>query len=101
MSNNKLSRIIAALIMAFLAALMVHIMDAKEHHLGREAYLAKEAVDFDDETAHPSSFVRYLIFGLITSCLYIGLYEILSFFIRKILERLNADDSSARSAEQA
>ena len=90
-----ISRIVAALIMAILAAFMVHIWDAQDHHLGREAYLAKQAIDFDEEVARPSSFSRYLIVGLFFSCLYFGLYEVLSFCIRKILEKLNADEANA------
>jgi hypothetical protein len=95
MNNNKPSRIVAALIMAILAAYVAHIIDAHDNHLGREAYLAKQAADYDQQVAHPASIVYYLTSGLICSCLYIGLYELLVFGIRKILDRINrinADD---------
>jgi len=92
MTNNKISRIVAALTMAILAAFVVYIMDTQDGHLTREAYLAKQAANFDEEIAHPGSFGRYLILGLISSCLYIGLYETLSFFIRAILEKVKPSD---------
>jgi hypothetical protein len=95
MSNNKISRIIAALVMAVLAAVVVHIMDSHDHSLTREAYLANQAKDFDDEVGHPRSFGGYLILGLIGSLMYFSLYELFSFCIRKILEKVKADDAAA------
>ena len=95
--NSKIiSRIIAALIMAILAAVVVHIMDSHNYSLSREAYLANQAKDFDDEVAHPTPIYAYLSLGLIASCLYFGLYEIISLIIGKIFERLKpSDDANA------
>jgi uncharacterized membrane protein len=95
-TNKTISRIIAALVMAFLAAIVVHIMDSHDHSLSREAYLANQARDFDDEVAHPKSFFAYLVLGLIGSAMYFGLYEIISLIIGKIFERLKpSDDANA------
>jgi hypothetical protein len=70
---------IAVFTMAVLAAFIVYLMEAHDHSLSREAYLAKEAADLDKEVAHPKSFFGFLIVGLIGSVMYWGLYEILSF----------------------
>jgi uncharacterized membrane protein len=94
MNKKILSRIIAALVMAVLAAVVVRILDSHDYSLSREAYLAKQATEFDEKVTHPRSFFGYLILGFIASCLYFGLYEVLSLFVRKLLERLHRSDSN-------
>lgn len=83
---------VAVIIFAIPIAFMVHSTDAQNHNLGREAYLAKQAIDFDHDLAHPKSFILYLIAALMVNCLCFALYEFFSFCIRKILEKVNAND---------
>jgi hypothetical protein len=95
MNNNKLSRIISIGIMGIIAGFGMHIINARNTLMGRDAFLAKEAARYDRHLAHPDSIAVTIIVGLIMSCVYFGLYELLAFVLRKILDKSNANDSGS------
>ena len=94
MDYNKLSRIVSVGIMGLIAACGVHLIHAREALMSRDAYIAKQTASYDRHAAHPEHIVVTIIVGLIMSCIYFGVYELVAFVMRKVLERLNAGDKS-------
>lgn len=76
--------------MATIAGYAMHISDMHNVHMGRAAYLAKEAARFDRLSAHPVWVISWIITCLLLygGCLIV--YELIALAIRKILERMNA-----------
>ncbi len=95
MSNKMLSRIISIGILAIIAASVIHIAHTKEYQIGREAYLAKEATNYDHHFAHPDSIAGTAIASLFFISAFYAVYELIAFLTLKVLERINADDSKS------
>jgi hypothetical protein len=93
MINKVVSRIISGSLLASIAGWVMHISDVHNVQMGRAAFLAKEAARFDRLVTHPVGVVGWVIGSLIVygSCLIV--YELVALAIRKILERINADNT--------
>jgi hypothetical protein len=91
MINNIVSRVFSAGILAIIYGCLAHIMDVNKGQMGREAYLAKQAVKYDRDFAQPHSIVIYVIACLILIGICLAAYELVAFVVLKILERINAD----------
>jgi hypothetical protein len=91
MINNVVSRIFSAGILAIIYGCFTHIMDVNKGQMGREAYLAKQAVRYDRDFVQPHSIVFYVIACLILIGICLAAYELIAFVVLKILERINAD----------
>jgi hypothetical protein len=93
MNNKKISRIISVALMGLVTGFGVNIMRAHEDLMSRDAFLAKQAERYDHHAAHPELLVVTIIVGLIMSCAYLSIYELLTLCISKILDKFNTDDT--------
>lgn len=59
--------------------------------MGRDAFLAKEAVRYDRHFAQPDSIVIDVIAYLFLLGVLLVAYELIAFVVLKILEKINAD----------
>jgi hypothetical protein len=95
MNRNIVSKIISAGILAIIMGCVLAILQQKNIQMGREAFLAKEAVRYDKEyhlSAHPSiTLVSAVIVSLFLYGFLFAVYELIAFVVLKILERINAD----------
>jgi hypothetical protein len=88
--NRTLSKIISAGILAIVIGCVIHIYHVRGGQMGRDAFLAKEAVRYDRHFAQPDSIVIEVIVCLFLLGVLFMAYELIAFVVLKILERINA-----------
>jgi hypothetical protein len=92
--NRILSKIISAGILATIMGCALHIVQQENVQMGREAFLAKEAARYDKEyhlSAHPSiTLISAVVVSLFLYGVLFAVYELITFVVFKILERINA-----------
>ena len=62
--------------------------------MGREAYLVKEAANYDRHFSHSDSIVGTSIASLFFITIFYGVYELIVLTTLKVLDRKNADGSN-------
>jgi hypothetical protein len=88
------SRIVAVALLGSVAEGIIHAVHTKAYRLGKAAYLATEANNYDRHFAHPDSVVGTAIVSLCFVGMFCAIYEILAICILKILEKLNANNGT-------
>ena len=91
MNPHLLSRIIAVLLIGIVLGVTVYHQHDKERvkaqQLGREAYLAKEARQFDRLSTDPGPVTQWAAASVVASTCLFGVYELAAFGILKILNK--------------
>ena len=88
MTLNAKARIVSATILGAILGFFVHLQDLHRFELGREGFLAKEAVRFDNhltKTAH--SPFGTTVAGVLIAVAALAVYEGLTFLIAKLLRK--------------
>jgi hypothetical protein len=91
MKPYTISKIITALLIGILLGGAVHHDHVKRGQLGREAYLAKQAVRFDKFFAEPPSVALEMFVGVILAGFAFGAYELVAFGLSKVLKKTDDD----------
>ncbi len=83
--SSGLNRVLAALILGFIAGLGVYGVETHRHAMGRDAFLASQSQLWDHRYTETHAAI---IFGIILAIgAGVGLYEFLAFAIDKALNR--------------
>jgi hypothetical protein len=84
----KKSVLVKATVMSFLAILVgmfTHFDEVRQGALGKDEFLKRESVRFDQFLLHPHYSVTVVIFFMIM--VLFGLYELICYLIFKIIKR--------------
>jgi ABC-type polysaccharide/polyol phosphate export permease len=99
MRQHLLIRIVAASVLAIIIGCIMHSLQQKNIHMGRDAFIAKEATSYDHDlrlSIHPTAMlVSSVIISLFAFGILFSTYELIVFSIVKILERKSDGDSSS------
>jgi len=91
MKPRTISKIITALLFGLLMGGAVHHDHVKRGELGREDYLAKQAIRFDKFFSKPPSIALEMFVGVILAGFAFGAYELVAFGLSKALKKTDDD----------
>ena len=97
MTKETFSKFIAAAILATLMALAIHTDHENRRQAGREAFIAKETLRWDQHYTAPDSVPADIMGALMGSIIAFSAYETLAFGILLIVKRISVDDAKHQS----
>ena len=92
MTKETFSKFVAAAILAILIALAVHADHVKRAQAGRDAFIVKETLRWEQHYANPDSIATDIMIALIISGIALTAYEVLVFGILLVVKRISVDD---------
>jgi hypothetical protein len=97
MNQEIFSKFIAAVLLATLIGWAVHADQANRAKAGREAFIAKETLRWDQHYANPDSITTDLIVALLACGVLFSLYEVFAFGVLLIVKRINVDNQKRQT----
>jgi hypothetical protein len=95
--NMHIHKILSAAFLGLLFGLYIHHDHVRWGHLGREAFLVHESRRFDLFMAGPHPAPGSILGGIIVVLALIGVYELISFGLSKILKSAPLDGGGTKS----
>ena|SRR5271165_5000450 len=95
--NMHLHKILSAAFLGLLFGLYIHHDHVRWGLLGREAFLVHESRRFDYFMAGPHPALGSILGGIMVVLALIGVYELISFGLSRILKSAPADGGSSNS----
>jgi len=87
MERQKLSKLIAGLLLAVAIAYFMHSTNTMYSEMGKDAFLAKEALRYELYYGHPKPLLGNLVESIAMVGLILGTYELLALFTFKVLDK--------------
>ena len=92
MKPRTIGRIIAALVVGVALGGAMHLEEVKRGQMGREEFLAKQAIRFDKHYAKPDSVAIDIIVCVFMASAVFGIYELIAFGASKVLKSVGGGD---------
>ena len=88
MNHRLASRLLTMLLAGILIGVLVHRDNEHSRQLGRQAYIDRQAADFDSNKTEPQSAVLMIFVGILLTSAFFGLYELIVFLFAAGFKKL-------------